>query len=82
MAEGIIINGRTYTSENTNEYQRVILEMLQRERGKYLQLQNSGASTERLLKQQGVIDHYCEMLPDFDGIEAVQHMFEPLLKKT
>jgi hypothetical protein len=81
MAEGIEINGKNYTAENTNEYQRTILEMIQRERSKYAQLQNSGAATERLLKQQGVIEHYGELLKEFDGIEAVQHIFEPILGK-
>jgi hypothetical protein len=81
MAEGIAVNGRIYTLENTNEYQRIILEMIQRERSKYAQLQNNGATNESLLKQQGVIEHYGAMLVDFDGIEAVQHLFEPLLIK-
>ncbi len=81
MAEGIEVNGRIYTMENTNEYQRIILEMIQRERGKYVHLRNSGAAIEALLKQQGVIEHYSAMLLDFDGIEAVQHLFEPLLMK-
>ena len=81
MAEGIVINGKSYTAENTNEYERVILEMIQRERGKYTQLQNSGAAAERLLKQQGVVEHYAELLKDFDGIESVQHIFEPILAK-
>jgi hypothetical protein len=81
MAEGIVVNGKNYTLENTNEYERVILEMIQRERSKYAQLQNSGAAAERLLKQQGVVEHYAELLKDFDGIEAVQHIFEPILAK-
>jgi hypothetical protein len=81
MAEGIVINGKSYTAENTNEYERIILEMIQRERSKYTQLQNSGAAAERLLKQQGVVEHYAELLKDFDGIEAVQHIFEPILAK-
>jgi|688.fasta_scaffold1734645_2 hypothetical protein len=81
MAAGIAVNGKVYTSENTNEYQRIILEMLQRERGKYAQLENSGATKENLLKQQGVIEHYSTLLLEFDGIEAVQHLFEPLLMK-
>jgi hypothetical protein len=81
MAEGIVINGKSYTAENTNEYERIILEMIQRERSKYTQLQNSGATAERLLKQQGVVEHYAELLKDFDGIEAVQHIFEPILAK-
>lgn len=81
MAEGIEVNGRIYTMENTNEYQRIILEMIQRERSKYAQLRNSGATIENLLKQQGVVEHYSALLVDFDGIEAVQHLFEPLLVK-
>ena len=59
MAEGIIINGKSYTAANTNEYERVILEMIQHERGIYAKLQNGGATAERLLKQQGVCEHYC-----------------------
>jgi len=79
MAEGIEINGKIYTFENTNEYQRIIIEMLQHERSKYSQLENSGATKEKLLKQQGVIEHYSELFLEFDGIEAVQHLFEPVL---
>ena len=81
MAEGIVIGGKNYTAENTNEYQRIILEMIQRERGDYDRLRSSGATAEQLLKKQGVVEHYCEMLKDFDGIEAVQHIFEPILAK-
>lgn len=82
MAEGIVINNKSYNNSNTNEYQRVILEMIEREQRSYTNLVTSGASNERVLKQQGVVEHYCDMLQDFDGIEAVQHMFEPLLGKT
>jgi hypothetical protein len=81
MAEGITINGRHYTATNTNDYERVIIEMIQHERSIYAQLHSSGASAERLLKQQGVIEHYCELLQEFDGIEQVQHLFEPILAK-
>lgn len=81
MAEGIAVNGKVYTIENTNEYQRIILEMIQRERNKYTQLENNGATKENLLKQQGVIEHYGALLLEFDGIEAVQHLFEPVLTK-
>lgn len=81
MAEGITVNGRQYTLDNTNEYQRIILDMLQRERSKLSRLQSDGAANEKVLKQQGVIEHYIEMLLEYDGIEAVQHLFEPLLMK-
>lgn len=81
MAEGLMLNSKNYTADNTNEYERILLEMIQRERSKYAQLQNSGATAERLLKQEGVVEHYAELLRDFDGIEAVQHIFEPTLAK-
>lgn len=78
----ITVNGKLYTTGNSNEYQRVLLSIIEKEQEIYSQLKANRALRDALIKQKGVVEHYTQMLPLYDGIEHVEHLWEPKLKNS
>ncbi len=69
------IDGKKYGVENTNDYQKVILHYVGLQLDILEKLRKANARQEQLLKQQGVIEHYMRLLPQYDTLEAVPHLF-------
>ncbi len=72
----VSVQGKEYNFGNTNEYQRVLLQVISQEQQIYQNMQSQGLPAEQQLKQQGVIEHYCRMLADYDGIEQIAHLWD------
>jgi hypothetical protein len=69
------INGREYTDDTTNHYQKIIMLELARQQSVQDEMKRDGTSEENILKQYGVIEHYVHMLMLYDNIQEVDHLF-------
>ena len=72
------IDGKKYGIDNTNDYQKVILHYVGMQLDVFEKLKQAGAKQEQLLKQQGVIEHYMRLIPQYNAIEKVPHLFEKI----